>query len=227
MKQYILFLCCITLISCSSSEEIVPKIEESAVYTVTLSIDWNSMDFPADYPSNAHFSRLIGWSHASGISLFKPGTMASLGIQTMAERGGISPLDQELIDLIEDGKGYEYFIGENLDKGTGDISFELTVTNDYPSMTFATMVAPSPDWYIAAVDVNLFENDSFLDEVSIEAHVYDSGTDSGLSFKSSNNPSVPKEPISLFVEYPLGDGESLNKTIATVTFLKKSSIFQE
>jgi hypothetical protein len=227
MKQIVLLFCCIASISCSSSEELEPKIEESALYTVTLSIDWNGMDFPTDYPLDAHFSTLSGWSHASGISLFKPGTMASPGIQAMAETGKTSPLDQELMDLIEDGKGYEYFRDTFLETGTGDLSFELTVTKDFPSVTFATMLAPSPDWYIAAVDINLFENGSFLDEGNFEAHVYDSGTDSGSTFYSSDSPTVPKQPISLFVNRPLGDGESLNKAMATVTFLKKSSIFQE
>jgi len=32
-----------------------------AEYKVVFTMYWNAQDFPADFPSNAHFSPLIGW----------------------------------------------------------------------------------------------------------------------------------------------------------------------
>ena len=51
----------------------------TAQYQMVLSIDWNSKDYPTDYPSNAHFSKLIGWSHQSANDFFSTGEMATAG----------------------------------------------------------------------------------------------------------------------------------------------------
>ena len=82
------------------------------------------------------------------------------------------------------------------------------------------MVAPSPDWYITVVNINLVENNLFVSEKTVEAYVYDAGTDNGTTFNSPKQTTDPQQPISLFVDAPLGDGEALNATIATVTFTK-------
>lgn len=207
--------------ACTDDEEMVSiDVEESTEYLVTVSIHWNSTDFPTNYPSNAHFSRLIGWSHDANQSFFKIGTLASNGIKNMAETGGTSPLDTELKEFIEEGQGYDYFIGSNLSSGTGEIVLRMEVTEQYSSVTLATMIAPSPDWYIAVVDIDLMENNSFVDQKTVEAHVYDAGTDSGVTYASPNDITDPQTPITLFVDAPLGNGVQLHASIATVRFTK-------
>ena len=54
-------------------------------------------------------------------------------------------------------------------------------------------------------------------EKTINGLVYDSGTDSGKTFKSSNDKTFPKLPISLITSSPLG----ASPTLCTVTFTKK------
>lgn len=188
-----------------------------ATYKVAFYLNWNNNDFPSDYPSNAHFSKLIGWSHQAENDFFAIGTMASDGIKDMAELGDNSILKDELKNKIKDGKGLDFIIGENLNKGVGTISFNIDVNEENPSVTLATMLAPSPDWYVAVVDVNLFENESFVKEKTISGLIYDAGTDSGTTFKSSNDKTIPKEPISLQTSSPIGSGG----TLCTVTFTKK------
>ena len=226
----ILSLIALLFFACSDDDDMVPnggqnmppnEAEVRAEYLVTFTINWNSTDFPTDYPSNAHFSRLIGWTHEADDDFFKTGTMASDGIRNMAETGGTSPLDAELKALIEEGKGYEQYTGSGLGSGTGEIEMTVTVTEDFSSVTLATMVAPSPDWYIAAVDVNLMENNVFVDQKTVEAYVYDAGTDSGSTFASPNDRTDPQESITIFVDSPLGDGIELNTTIARVAFEKQ------
>ena len=187
---------------------------------VTLSINWNSTDFPQDYPENAHFSKLIGWSHDTNQMLFKVGTLATAGIKNMAETGSTSPLESELDSLVELQQGLDSYIGSGLSTGTGDIELNIEVSNKFPAVTMATMIAPSPDWYIAFVNINLMENGSFVDTKTVDAHVYDSGTDDGTTYTSENAVTTPQENITLFVDSPLGDGSALNATIATVTFTK-------
>jgi len=138
-----------------------------ATYKVNFCLNWNNNDFPTDYPSNAHFSKLIGWSHQSENDLFAIGKIASNGIKEMAELGDNSILKNELNNNIKDGKGLNFIIGNNLNNGVGTISFNIDVNEENPSVTLATMLAPSPDWYVAVVNVNLFENESFIKEKTI------------------------------------------------------------
>ena len=217
----ILSLIVLLFFACTDDEDMVPnEAIESTEYLVTFNINWNSSDFPMNYPSNAHFSRLIGWSHDVNQPFFKIGTLASDGIKNMAETGGTSPLDDELKQLIEEGKGHKHFIGSSLSSGTGEIEIRVEVTKQNPSITLATMIAPSPDWYIAVVDINLLENNSFVNQKTVDANVYDAGTDSGSTYSSPNDLTAPQNPITLFVDSPLGNGVALNATIASVTFKK-------
>ena len=99
----------------------------------------------------------------------------------MAETGSTSPLNSEFDALINEEKGYNYFIGSSLGGGTGEITLKVEVTWAFPSVTLATMIAPSPDLYIAVVNINLLENNSFVNQKVVEAKVYDAGTDNGVT----------------------------------------------
>lgn len=195
--------------------------DSKSTYKVIFSLNWSQQNFPTDYPSNAHFSKVIGWSHKSTSDFFQIGTMATAGIENMAETGGTSTLENEIQKLIDKGDGNKLVIGEGLSSGTGNINFEIEVTETFPSITLATMIAPSPDWYVAVVNINLFENGRFLTAKTVEAHVYDSGTDDGITYTSANADSNPKVPITLFVDTPLGNGTIITPPIATINFQKK------
>ena len=221
--KHINLLSLITLLflGCSKDDGVSsPDLKGGIEYIATFNFNWNNTDFPTDYPSNAHFSKLIGWAHDSSQTFFKVGTSASAGIKSMAETGSVSPLDVEFVELIEEEKGFNYFIGDNLGSGTGNIVLNVEVTKEYPSITLATMIAPSPDWYIAVVNINLLENNTFVNQKTVEAHVYDAGTDDGATYTSPDAITDPQQPITLFVDSPLGNGTALNATIATVTFTK-------
>ena len=64
------FLITLLLFSCSKDDENSPELKGGVTYNVTFNINWNATDFPVSYPSNAHFSPLIGWSHASNQTFF-------------------------------------------------------------------------------------------------------------------------------------------------------------
>lgn len=212
----------LVLVSCSTSDgPIETGIEEDAIYTVTFTMNWNKEDFPTDYPSNAHFSPLIGWSHSSASQFFKVETPATEGIESMAETGATTILEAELKAMIADNEGLDFVLGNGLDKGTGEITVELKVNTANPSISLVAMVAPSPDWYVAIVNENLYNGSNFDDSRTITATVYDSGSDSGTTFTAVDSDLDPKVPISLFVNSPLGDGEKLLADFAKVTFVKK------
>lgn len=209
----------LVLLGCKKDDE--TELPEGIQYTVTFTMNWNSTDFPLDYPSNDHFSPLIGWSHNVNSTFFQVGTMASAGIKNMAETGNTSPLSEELDTKISNGEGYFKIIGSGLDSGVGEISVDFVVNESNPMVTLSTMVAPSPDWYVAVTNINLLENGSFVNEKVVDARVYDAGTDDGDTYKAENMPSDPQEAISVFVDSPMGNGTELNAVVATVTFKKK------
>jgi len=222
LKTYLGLIIGAILVGCSTSDgPIETGIESEATYTVTFTMNWNSTDFPTDYPSNAHFSPLIGWSHSSASQFFKAETIATEGIELMAETGATATLEEELKAMIADNEGLDFVLGNGLDEGTGEITVELKVNAANPSISLVSMVAPSPDWYVAIVNENLYNGSNFADSRTITAAVYDSGTDSGSTFTSGNANTDPKGKISLFVNSPLGDGEKLLADFATVTFVKK------
>ena len=218
----LLLLIGIVFNGCKDDDDSFESFPDDAVtYQVTFTLNWNSTDFPTDYPSNAHFSPLIGWSHQSGNTFFQTGSNASAGIENMAETGETSPLDDEIKDRITQGEGLDRVIGDGLGDGVGEISVEVVVSDDFPLVTLATMLAPSPDWYAAVVGVNLLDGGEFVDEKTVEALVYDAGTDDGATFTSDDADSNPQQAISLFVDTPLGNGSIINPAIATVKFEKR------
>lgn len=76
-------------LSCKESETVLVKPDEpvenkTAEYTVTFSFNWNDNDFPVDYPTNPHFSPLVGWVHQKDNTFFDTGKTATDGIKIMA-----------------------------------------------------------------------------------------------------------------------------------------------
>jgi len=223
MKSILYLVLAVFIASCSESDgPIEMGIEGDATYTVTFTMHWNSTNFPKDYPAgSAHFSKLIGWSHQTSSTFFKVGTEASPGIKDMAETGETGTLKTELEDKIAADEGFDFVLGSGLGSGTGDITVEVEVDADNPSISLVSMLAPSPDWYVGAINVNLYDGSNFVDTKTVTAVVYDAGTDSGLTFSADNAPTNPQGSISLFVDSPLGDGTELPTAFATVTFTKK------
>ena len=216
-KLHLLILIVSLLFIQCKKEEGNTSSAKSATYEVTFDINWNADDFPVNYPSNPHFSKIIGWSHSPTSNFFALESMASEGIQKMAELGATAPLSDEINQKINDGEGHDLIVGENLGSGVGKITVEVDVKKEHPSITLATMIAPSPDWYLAVVNINLFENEEFVDEKSVNALLYDAGTDSGTDYTSSNEITNPQESISRLSYAPLSNG----MVLSNVTFRKK------
>jgi len=216
--KFIYFLLSIIIFSSCKKDKNLDVLPEGTIkYEVTFDFNWSSTSFPDDYPSNAHFSKFIGWSHQLNHDFLKVGTLASQGIKDMAEKGKTTPLDSEINTKIENGEGLKLFIGDNLPSGVGQIKMIVYVDAENPSISLVSMLAPSPDWYLGVVNVNLLEGNKFVDTKTVKAIVYDAGTDSGVSYKSSDMITNPQDEIYVFKSDPLGENV---KNIANVTFKK-------
>lgn len=205
------------LIGCQKDEETNPKIEnpDAIKYKVTFTFNWSKQNYPENYPSNAHFSPLVGWSHISS-NFFAVGTTASQGIKNMAETGAVATLDAEISTRIANKEGFKLIKGNGLPSGTGNITVEVLVNKENSYVTLATMIAPSPDWYVAVVGVNLLQGGAFVAEKTVEAFAYDAGTDSGVDYTSTNEITNPRGKISKITTPPLNG----NGAIATAKFVK-------
>jgi hypothetical protein len=83
---------------------------------------------------------------------------------------------------------------------------EITVSQRFPLVTLVTMVAPSPDWFVGVSALPLFDAGAWKDDIRVELFAYDAGTDSGVSFRSPDLESRPREPIARMTGFPfLGD----------------------
>ncbi|MEM9998238.1 MAG: immunoglobulin-like domain-containing protein, partial [Bacteroidota bacterium] len=128
-----------------------------ATYEVTFVSTWSAATHPADFPSNAHFSQLVGAAHAPNVSLFEVSTMASEGIRLMAEKGQNAVLKSEVEALSGD---VTFISGPALADSPDEDMLTFTADGDagHIALTLVSMVAPSPDWFIGVDGLALVEN---------------------------------------------------------------------
>lgn len=169
--------------------------ETTANYRITFNGNWSAGTHPVQYPASAHFSGLIGAVHNDQVIFWEPGQIATAGIELMAETGGKGDLLDEVNSAIGSGYALAAIDGAGLNNTTGSVSVDISVSVDYPLITMTTMLAPSPDWFAGFHNIRLYENGAFIETLTIDGVVYDSGTDSGLSFTSDNIDTQPKEII--------------------------------
>ena len=85
-----------------------------AEYTVRMHVSWSKTLHPNWYPSGAHLSPMVAWSHRLENAVFKPNSSASAGIEIMAETGGTDTLRKEIETLGNAGHLLHYGIGKRI-----------------------------------------------------------------------------------------------------------------
>ena len=168
-----------------------------ATYEVTFDATWSAQTHPSAFPPNAHFSPLIGGTHHAGYSLWAPGALASPGVETMAETGATGGIAVEVNAAISAGTAGELIVGPDVPISPGVAVTTFSVTDVHSLVSLTTMIAPSPDWFVGVHDVDLFAGGAWIDELELPLFAYDSGTDSGTNFLSSNSDTNPPDPIAL------------------------------
>jgi len=192
-----------------------------ALYDVDFNSVWSSATHPTAFPSDAHYSPLVGATHNSGVQFWAPGEIASLGIKIMAELGATFRLEFEVSQAMAAGTAGEYVLG-SLFFSPGSSSTSLRVTEEFPLVSLTAMIFPSPDWFVGVHDLNLLGPNGWMDSVTVELFAYDAGTDSGATYTSTNMITSPKQPISLITGGPFTGMDSLG----TLTFTRRASTFE-
>ena len=171
------------------------------IYTVRMNTSWSKTLHPDWYPEGAHFSPMVVWSHRLKNTLFEIGSTASDGVEVMAETGGTAEISREIQQMIDGGYIFKYATGKKIDV-PGTDTVEITISKAAPYATVVSMLAPSPDWFVAVENVLLFEDGQWVEQKTIPSIIYDAGTDSGTTFTARNRDTNPAEPIELFSEQP-------------------------
>ena len=201
------------------AEEAIPQTQpESAEYSVLFDALWD-IDVHTTIPNGAHFSPFVAWTHTQDNVVFEVGGVASEGMKLMAETGGTDLLKQELDALKAQGSVGEYVIGE-LIYSPAQLERELRITQDHRYVSVVSMIAPSPDWFVAVQGINAFQDRQWTDYSDIPLNVYDAGTDSGEEFNAENQATDPRGTIHLLVD----DGINVEEgggPIARFSFIQK------
>ncbi|WP_392340113.1 spondin domain-containing protein [Moritella marina] len=179
----------------SSNTNITPQ--DDVVYELTFTSNWNSVNFPTNYPSSAHFSGLIGLTHNNQIDIFKRSELATLGIITVAETGGKSVLIDEINAHIATADSDKAIDGGGIPAGSSTVSVTFSANTNHPYLSIVSMVAPSPDWFIGIDSFNLYKNGQWQDNAKFNLNVYDAGSDSADTFTAADSPQTPKNVITL------------------------------
>jgi hypothetical protein len=196
-----------------------PNAPESARYRLTFESTWTAATHPLDFPSAAHFSALVGGTHSSAVSFWREGELATNGIRDMAERGRTSPLDDEIDAAVRAGRAGAVSIGGQIATSPGLVSLEFDIRQRHPLVTFVSMVAPSPDWFVGVNGLALFENGRWVDERRVALVPWDAGTDSGTTFTSADLETQPRAPIARIVTSPLSPNGQV-RALGTFTFTR-------
>src|SRR6267142_2361572 len=160
----------LALVACGKSSKSVPPAPPAppaapigpAEYTVIIKSTWTKASFPLEYPSDAHFSGMIGASHNGRYTIFAVGRKPTRGLERLSEEGKHSPLNDEIQHAIDQGTALMLFESGGLKNWKDSMVATVRVDPAHPLVDVVNMVAPSPDWFTGARDVNLIENGAWV-----------------------------------------------------------------
>lgn len=167
-------------------------------YKLELYITWSQQTHGYDWPrEGGHLSSLVGVVHNARFRLFEDGHPATPGLQQLAETGKTAVIERELDNARASSKAGAAFFAGDLKQVPGILTAEFDVTVSNPLLSFATMLAPSPDWFTGASAVHLRPRGQWLDNLDFLIWAWDAGTDSGVSYQASNRVTNPAQSVRL------------------------------
>ena len=174
----------------------------TATYELTFTATWTAGTHPSGFPSNPHFSGMIGGTHNDAVQFWSTGETASDGIKQMAEFGAQGTLRSEIEQAIR-ASNADAVISASVFNSPGNEQITFEIRPPWNLVTVTSMLAPSPDWFVGVSGLNLLdENRNWIDVLEVELFVYDAGTDSGPNYTSPDQATNPREAIRRIQELP-------------------------
>lgn len=205
--------------------------QSTATYNIEFESIWESVaDNPTtgqstiDLPGNAHWSDLVITTHKTANTFLMMGAAASLGIESIAETGATATFKTE----VNSNTDADQFIDDagGLGQAKGTITRNgVKVSENFPLVSLASMIAPSPDWFIGINGLTLRSgnnavNNGWKGTFIVDVFPYDAGTKDGNGY-SLDNPAT--NPLGVISSRSNTTPFNANK-IGTVTFTYVSSV---
>ncbi|KAI5642742.1 hypothetical protein NE865_05268 [Phthorimaea operculella] len=174
------------------------QVCEDARYELRFEGTWNYNTHPTMYPNvpNAKFSDIVGASHTKSFHLYEENADASEGMKMLAEQGNTTSLEHEILrGLGESVRTLIKATGPPTPSQSTISSFRTSREHHFISLAAAIM--PSPDWFLGVYNLELCNATSGKWSKAVVYNLYplDAGTDSGLSFEASAEPTIPPQVI--------------------------------
>ncbi|XP_058923404.1 spondin-2 isoform X1 [Kogia breviceps] len=170
-----------------------------AKYSITFTGKWTQASFPKQYPMfrpPAQWSPLLGAVHSPDYSLWRKGQYASNGLREFAERGEAWALMREMEAAGEKLQSvHSVFSAPAVPSGTGQTSAQLEAHSRHSLVSFVVRIVPSPDWFVGVESMDLCDGGRWREQVAVDLHPYDAGTDSGFTFSSPKFATVPQDTV--------------------------------
>jgi hypothetical protein len=208
------------LLSCKKEEASQPGLSE-ARYSITITGQWVAPQFTV--PGGAHYTTFIGMVHNSAASLWMEGVKASPGMEVLAETGGGAPVLAEIDSTIKarNGLALLLFVAP---PANGSSSVNMYCNSNFSRVSFASMLGPTPDWFVGVNNINLYANNRWIADTTINLYVYDAGTEDGDIFGYNNPATTPQQNIHLLKAAEatvLVNGNAVLPPIATARFTRQ------
>jgi hypothetical protein len=198
---------------------------DGAEYTIVFKSTWLQSSHPFEYPPSGltsfpHFSGIIGAAHNAQYEIFTPGHTPSPGLERLSEEGKHSPLDEEIKAAVKAGTATSLFTTGPLKDFSEVLTGTFRVDAQHPMVSFVAMIAPSPDWFAGASNVNLWENGQWVKSKTIQVYAWDAGGDEGATYKAADMDNMSKNPtVQAMSRHFAPNGRAV--PVATVTITKK------
>ncbi len=160
-----------------------------AKYRATFMSDWGK-DPAITAPENPHTGNMFYAVQNGELNLFQPGQLASKGISNTSMFGTIDDLQAQVrgdSNVLKTYSAPVLMLRQRQQQST-----MLDLTPSFNSISFVTMIAPSPDWFVSISNLSLMKNGQWINDMTVPLYVYDAGTDRGMDF--SNMPDYPQTP---------------------------------
>jgi hypothetical protein len=193
------------------------KIDSTASYKLIITGTWASPQHTI--PATEHFTQFIGLIHNNECNVYKVGTLASKGVENVAEIGSSTVLKREMDSLITLNKALSKFY-LTIPGIIGKDSTTINVNIKNNKISFESMIAPSPDWFVGIDGYDLIQNGKWITDITVPIYGYDAGTEDGDVFGYANPATVPQQPISLMTPANASVIANGNMVIAPFASLK-------
>ena len=164
-----------------------------AVYEVRVERTWSDATHPRDFPGDvAHFSPGIGATHAPAYRMFSEGGIATAGLEQLSQKGRTSPFDMEIAGAQDKGAVGGVFMLAPIRIAGGESKAEFKADDKHTMVSFAQMIAPSPDWFTGVASVELKRGGRWIDGETMPIYAWDSGTNNAATYQAAK---VAVEPF--------------------------------